>query len=98
MMITRFEQAILLSVCLSNKGSLSSHVPKPYFMKKLQKTVKMQKHADRALHSLISLGFITVHPTRGEMTYALSQLGLEMCRNLKDKGFSISNLLASGSE
>jgi hypothetical protein len=93
-MISRFEQAVLLSICLANKGSLSSHVPKPYFMKKFQKTGRTQKLADRALHSLISLGYVNVHPTRGETTYALTQLGLDTCRDLKEKGLTISALLA----
>jgi len=64
-------------------------------MKKFQKTGRMQKHADRALHSLISLGYVNVHPTRGETTYALTQFGLDSCRGLKEKGLTISNLLTS---
>jgi hypothetical protein len=80
-MLARFEQAVLLSICLANKGSLSSHVPKPYFMKKFQRTGGMQKLADRALHSLISLGYVNVHPTRGE------------CRDLKEKGLTVSSIL-----
>ena len=94
-MLARFEQAVLLSICLANKGSLSSHVPKPYFMKKFQKSGGMQKLAERALHSLISLGYVNVHPTHGETTYALTQLGLSTCRDLKEKGFTIPSLLAS---
>jgi hypothetical protein len=92
-MLARFEQAVLLSICLANKGSLSSHVPKPYFMKKFQRTGGMQKLADRALHSLISLGYVNVHPTRGETTYALTPLGLDTCRDLKDKGLTVSSIL-----
>jgi hypothetical protein len=85
-----------LSICLANVGSLSSHVPKPYFMKKFQKTGGMQKLADRALHSLISLGYVNLHPTRGETTYALTPFGLSTCRDLKEKGHAISSLLAPG--
>jgi hypothetical protein len=91
-MISRFEQAVLLSICLANKGSLSSHVPKPYFMKKFPG--KTQKHAEKALHSLISLNYVYVHPNRGETTYGITQLLLDVCRDLRDKGFSVSGLLA----
>jgi len=91
-MLSRFEQAVLLSLCLANKGSLSSHVPKPYFMKKFKG--KLQKHAERALHSLISLNYVYVHPTRGEITYALTQVGLDTCRDLKEKGLTVPGLLA----
>ena len=92
-MLSRFEQAVLLSICLTNKGSLSAHAPKPHFMKKFQRTGGMQKIAERALHSLISLGYVNVHPTRGETTYALTPLGLDSCRDLKEKGLTISSLL-----
>jgi hypothetical protein len=92
-MLPRFEQAVLLSICLANKGSLSSHVPKPYFMKKFPG--KKEKKGERALHSLISLDYVYVHPTRGETTYALTQLGLDTCRDLKEKGLTVSGLRTS---
>jgi hypothetical protein len=91
--LSQFEQAVLLSICLANKGSLSSHVPKPYFMKKFQKTGRMQRLADRALQLLISLKYVHQHPTRGETTYELTPLGLATCRDIRDKGFTISGLL-----
>jgi hypothetical protein len=94
-MISRFEQAVLLSVCAANKGSKTSHVPKAYFMKKFQKTGRIKRHAERALLTLKSLGYVSVHPTRGETTYGLTQQGLDTCRELRDKGLTVSRLLTS---
>jgi hypothetical protein len=55
---------------------------------------RLQRHAERALHSLISLGYVYVHPTKDETTYGLTQLGLDTCRDLKEKGLTIPGLLA----
>jgi len=91
-MISRFEQAVLLSICLADKGRLSSHVSKPCFIEKF--TGRMQKHAERALHSLISLNYVYVQLARGEASYSLAQLGLDTCRDLKEMGLTVPGLLA----
>jgi hypothetical protein len=79
-MISCFEQTVLLSVFLVNGGSILSHAPKSYFIKKF--AGRMQKYAERALHSLISLNYVRVQITGSEKTYALTQLGLDTCWDL----------------
>jgi hypothetical protein len=84
-MLNELEIAVLVSLCKATKTSLSAHVPQPYFMKRFQNQMRMAK---RALHSLISSGYVIQHPTQGETTYGLSREGLDICRDLKKSAHS----------
>jgi hypothetical protein len=84
-MIGTFEQLVLTSICKAIKTSKSAHVPKPYFMKKFQHDKHQVKAAEKALLSLVARGYVSMHPTRGEMTYELTNEGLELCRELFNK-------------
>ncbi len=79
--LTELEKAILASICAATGGSKAAHVPKQYFMRKFQKQSKLAK---RALHRLVSLGYVVQHPTGGEMTYELTQRGFEVCKAIRD--------------
>ena len=84
-MIGTIERLVLTSICRATKISKSAHVPKPYFMKKFQADKHQKKAADRALLSLIAHGYVRQHPTRGEMTYELTNAGLDLCREIFNK-------------
>jgi hypothetical protein len=84
-MVGAFERLVLTSICKATNTSKSAHVPKPYFMKKFQNDKHQMKAAEKALLSLIARGYVYMHPTRGEMTYALTNAGLDLCREIFDK-------------
>ncbi|MCJ7443896.1 MAG: hypothetical protein MUO26_05105 [Methanotrichaceae archaeon] len=81
-MISEFEKLVLISICKATNTSKSAHNPKPYFMKKFQNNKHQRKAAERALLSLIARGYVSKHPTRGEMTYGLTGDGLAICREI----------------
>lgn len=78
--LTDVHRAVLAKLCRATKGSKHAHVPRAYFMRGFE---RREDNPDRALHELISWGFIGTHPTGGETTYELRPLGLEICRELK---------------
>jgi hypothetical protein len=84
-MVGTFEELVLTSICKATKISKSAHVPKPYFMKKFQNNKHQKKAAEKALLSLIARGYVQQHPTRGEMTYELTDAGVELCREIFNK-------------
>jgi hypothetical protein len=84
-MVGTFEELVLTSICKATKISKSAHVPKPYFMKKFQNNKHQKKAAEKALLSLIARGYVQQHPTRGEMTYELTDGGVELCREIFNK-------------
>lgn len=80
--LNQLDIAILVSICKATNVSKSAHVPIQYFIKKFQNKMKMAK---RSLHKLISLGYVSRHPTGGEMTYELTQKGLVACMEIKEQ-------------
>jgi predicted transcriptional regulator len=54
-------------------------------MKKFQADKHQKKAADKALNSLIARGYVRQHPTKGEMTYELTNTGLDLCREIFNK-------------
>ena len=81
-MIGEFERLVLISICRATKESKSAHVPRQYFMKKFQADKHQKKNAEKSLQSLIVRGYVVLHPTRGEMTYQLTDEGLRVCREV----------------
>ena len=59
--------------------SKSSHVPERAFARKFPNKGRLVK---KALRELIREGYVTMHPTRGEMTYELTREGLTFCREM----------------
>lgn len=84
-MLGLYERLVLTSICRATKLSKSSHVPRPYFMKKFQNSKHEKKEAENALASLLARGYVIPHPTRGEMTYQLSDDGLKACSEILRK-------------
>ena len=80
--LTDIQKLILQSLCTATQGGKGSHVPKTYFMSK----PALQDHkAKKALRDLVALNYVLQHPTGGEMTYALDERGLEVCRKLREE-------------
>ena len=71
------ERRVLTSICQATNSSKSAHVPKPYFMKKFQQDKRTKKLAEKALVSLIAHGYVSLHKTRNETTYELTDIGLD---------------------
>ena len=84
-MIRTFERLVLTNICKATKISKSAHVPKPYFMKKVQHDKHHVKAAEKALLSLIARGYVRQHPIRREMTYELTNTGLDLCIEIFNK-------------
>jgi hypothetical protein len=84
-MISAMERRVLTSICHATNSSKSAHVPKPYFMKKFRQDRRTKKAAEKALISLIAHGYVSLHKTKSEMTYALTGDGLGMCREILQK-------------
>jgi hypothetical protein len=80
--VSTYEQLVLTSICRATNISKSAHVPKPYFMKKFQADKHQKKAAEKAFRSLLARGYVRQHPTRGEMTYELTNTGLDLCREI----------------
>lgn len=74
------QKSILVGLCMKTKGSKEAHLPKQAFMNKPQ---TKGKKADRALRELVAFGYITKHPTGGDLTYELSERGYDVCRKLR---------------
>ncbi len=81
-MLRRFEIAVLQSVCKATRMSKASHVPEQAFLKKFPGA---EREARKTMKKLISLGFVKMHPTRGGMTYDLTDAGWDLCRKLKEQ-------------
>ncbi len=43
------------------------------------------RKAGKALRDLVALNYVLQHPTGSEMTYALDERGLEVCRKLREE-------------
>lgn len=84
-MIGGYERLVLASICKAVNVSKSGHVPKQYFMKKFQNDKRTKKKAEKAFQALIARGYVSQHPTRGEMTYHLTAAGLDVCREIFGK-------------
>jgi len=51
-------------------------------MKKFQNDKHQKKDAEKALLPLMARGYVRMHPTRGGMTYELTDEGLTFCREM----------------
>jgi hypothetical protein len=59
-----------------------TYIQRQYLLKKFQTDKHQKEEAERALRSLIARGYVRMHPTRGEMTYELTDDGLAFCREM----------------
>ena len=78
-MLNEFDRVVLLSICRACKMSKSAHVPEKAFARR---HIQAGREVKKSLRKLISLGYVTMHPTRGEMSYALNIDGIILCREM----------------
>ncbi|MCD6209678.1 hypothetical protein DRN80_06405 [Methanosarcinales archaeon] len=76
-MLNEIEIAVLISICHKTKMSKKVHIPKQYFLNRFKGRKRV--YAEKALLSLIKKGYVIKHPTRGEMTYQLTDFGRKEC-------------------
>jgi hypothetical protein len=81
-MMGEYERRVLVSICRGTKESKTAHIPRQYFMKKFQNDKHQKKDAEKALLPLMARGYVRMHPTRGGMTYELTDEGLTFCREM----------------
>jgi Mn-dependent DtxR family transcriptional regulator len=74
-----FEAVVLINICKATKTSKSAHVPERSFARRIPNEGRLVK---KALRELIREGYVSMHPTRGEMTYELTNDGLAFCREM----------------
>jgi Mn-dependent DtxR family transcriptional regulator len=67
-----FEAAVLVSTYKATKTSKSAHVPERSFARRFPNEGRLVK---KALRELIREGYVRMHPSRGEMTYELTDEG-----------------------
>jgi len=79
-----FEAAVLISICRAVKMSKSAHVPERAFTRKFPNEGRQIK---KVLRELIREGYVKQHPTRGEMTYDLTNEGQAFCREMAQKRY-----------
>jgi hypothetical protein len=75
-----FEAAVLKSLYRAVGKSKAAHVPEPAFAKNFPGKGRMVK---KALKLLIREGYVQKHPTGGEMTYELTDLGWDLCKKME---------------
>jgi CTP-dependent riboflavin kinase len=80
--LRRFEIAVLQSICKATNMSKAAHVPEQAFVKRFPGA---ECEAKKTLKKLISLGYVKMHPTRGGMTYDLTNAGWDLCKELRKK-------------
>lgn len=78
--LSDIDVAVLRAVADACNYSLSAHVPEPAILKRCDKSVI--KDIGKSLKKLHSKGLVIRHPTRGNMTYQLSQDGLMLAQML----------------
>lgn len=82
-MINRFDEAVLLRICGKTKMSTHNHMPAEAFKRGFP---GRENRAQDSIEKLIKLGYMQRHPTRGGMTYQLTNAGRDLCRVLREKG------------
>ncbi|HPE52225.1 MULTISPECIES: hypothetical protein [Methanothrix] len=81
-MITDFERAILVKLCQETGMAKAAHLPEHVLVRRFP---NLGHRVKKALGKLVSKGYVARHPTRNEMTYQLTELGIEECRQMKER-------------
>ena len=74
------EKIVLAVICKTNNLSLKAHTPPEKILRRVR--IKGRRYAKKALHILITNGFVIEHPTRGGVTLQLSKKGQIACKKL----------------
>ena len=74
---------VLLALARATKYSLKAHVPRHAVLSRY--VPKDKGKVKKALERIVRTGFATKHPTRGEMTFHLTRLGLTIVQKIESK-------------
>jgi hypothetical protein len=78
-MLREFERAVLQACCREMRLSKARHVPEHVVIKRFPGA---EREARKALKKLVAKGYVGHHPTRGEMTYQLTDMGWKACMEM----------------
>ncbi len=81
-MITDFERAVLVKLCQETNMAKAAHLPEHVLVHRFP---NLGHRVRKALNKLASKGYVARHPTRNEMTYQLTDFGIDECRRMKEK-------------
>lgn len=81
-MLREFEQIVLQQTCVELHMSKARHVPEHAIIKRFPGA---EREARKALKKLVTQGYVGRHPTSGEMTYQMTQMGWEECKRMKQQ-------------
>jgi hypothetical protein len=80
--LREFDEAVLIVICKVLSESKAAHKPEEAFARRFPgKGGKVRKSIKLLVHE----GYVLRHPTGGSMTYQLTNLGREKCRELRDR-------------
>ena len=81
-MLREFELIVLQQTCVGLHMSKAMRVSEHAIIKRFPGA---EREAKKALHKLVTQGYVGMHPTRSEMTYQMTQMGWEECRRMKEQ-------------
>ena len=81
-MITDLERAILAKLCQETGMAKAAHLPEHVLVNRFS---NLGHRVKKALGKLVRKGYVARHPIRNEMTYPLTELGIEECRRMKER-------------
>lgn len=81
-MITDFERAVLVKLCQETTMARAAHLPERVLVHRFP---NLGHRVRKALNKLAHKGYVTRNPTRNEMTYQLTDIGVDECRRMKEK-------------
>ncbi|HSD56893.1 MAG TPA: hypothetical protein VLB04_01830 [Methanotrichaceae archaeon] len=79
-MLREFELIVLQQVCRELHMSKVRHVSDHAIVKRFPGA---EREARKALKKLITQGYVGRHPTGGEMTYQMTELGWDTCKKMQ---------------
>lgn len=85
-MLTDFERAVLAKLCQEASMAKAAHLPEHVLVHRFP---NLGHKVRKALTRLASKGYVARHPTRNEMTYQLTESGIDECRRMKEESWSM---------
>jgi len=85
--LTDFERNILVKLCQETNMAKAAHLSEHVLVHRFP---NLGHRVRKALSKLISKGYVARHPTRNEMTYQLTDIGIEECRKMKESALKLT--------
>jgi len=78
--LTAPEIATLVALFYATNGSIHAHVPKQVVQARFRRDLR--GFVSKELKRLVRKGYAVKHPTRGEMTYGITEMGIKKLREM----------------